>query len=75
MKIIIKNQFPLQICKTCKSIISVSYKDLKWEDDFLRNRKNRWKCPLCKENNNVIAVEKIDLNKMNRFVTKITKQK
>lgn len=54
MKVIEKHQIPLQQCKNCKSIVELKYKDLKWEDTFFRHRKNCWKCPMCKENQNYI---------------------
>lgn len=54
MQIIEKHRIPLQKCKNCKSIIKLTYRDLKWDDGFLKHRKNTWKCPVCKERDNVI---------------------
>ena len=57
MKVIEKHNIPNQICKNCKSTIQITYKDLKWDDTFLRHRKELWKCPLCKERDNVVKFE------------------
>ena len=54
MKIVNKHNIPNQICKNCKSVIEITYKDLKWDDSFLKHRKELWKCPLCKEKDNVV---------------------
>ena len=54
MRIVEINKIPIQKCRTCSSLIELRYKDLKWEDDFFKSRKNRWKCPMCKESKNFI---------------------
>lgn len=74
MKVTVKNEFPVQTCKTCKSLIKVSYKDLKYEDD-LKHRKNRWKCPLCKENQNFLVPEQIDIKHIQSLIDKIDKRR
>lgn len=56
MKVIEKHKIKPQVCKNCKSTIEIDYKDLKWENYILKHRKNRWKCPLCKEYENFIDV-------------------
>lgn len=54
MKVIEKHKIPNQIRKNCKSVVEVTYKDLRWDDSFLKHRKEIWKCPLCKERDNVV---------------------
>lgn len=54
MKVIERRKIPPQKCRNCSSILQLEYKDLKWEDDTFKSRKNRWKCPICKESRNFI---------------------
>ena len=54
MKVINKQEIPPQKCRNCGSTISIKYSDLKWEDTYFPRRKDRWKCPLCKEKNNTV---------------------
>ena len=49
-----KVQIPVQKCKNCLSFIQVEHKDLKWDDSFLKRRKDRWTCPLCRERDNYL---------------------
>lgn len=54
MKVKERIPIPVQKCKNCLSFIEIQYKDLKWDDSFLRHRKNMWTCPLCKEKENYV---------------------
>ena len=53
MQVIEKHKIPPQKCRNCASVVQLEYKDLKWEDSW-KHRKNRWKCPFCKEDRNFI---------------------
>lgn len=54
MKVIERHKISPQKCRTCGSVFQLEYKDLKWEDTVFKSRKNRWKCPFCKEDRNFI---------------------
>ena len=60
MKVIEKHKIPNQICKNCKSVVEVTYKDLRWDNYVLKLRKDMWKCPLCKERENVVCFQEIN---------------
>lgn len=49
MEIKEKVQIPVQKCKNCHSFIQVEH-----DDFFLKHRKDRWTCPLCKERDNYL---------------------
>ena len=41
MKVVKINKIPIQKCRTCDSLVELQYKDLKWEDERFKSRKNR----------------------------------
>lgn len=56
MKIISKPKLPNQTCKYCHTKVEILYKDLKYNSASLR--KDIWRCPLCKAENDIIFDEK-----------------
>jgi hypothetical protein len=54
MKVVKINKIPIQKCRNCASLVELQYKDLKWEDDRFKLRRNMWTCPMCKERINFI---------------------